>query len=74
MVKQDGDNRIEEVAIPWTELPLVKKALDAGGTVKFSFPGECGERPPSMELAEGRSVSKTNCYTFHSGLCFALVE
>jgi hypothetical protein len=64
VVKQDGGDRIEEVSIPWTEIPLVKRALDAGGTIKFSFRVNAADGP-SMELAEGRSVSKTNCYTFH---------
>jgi hypothetical protein len=64
VVKQDGGNRIEELAIPWSEIPLVKKALDSGGTIKFSFRVNAANGP-SMELAEGRSVSKTNCYTFH---------
>ena len=63
-VKQDGDFRIEEAAIPWSEIPLVKKALDAGGTIKFSFRVNAANGP-SMELAEGRSVSKANSYTFH---------
>jgi hypothetical protein len=64
VVKQDGGYRIEEAAIPWSEIPLVKKALDAGGTIKFSYRVNAADGP-SMELAEGRSVSKTNCYTFH---------
>jgi hypothetical protein len=64
IIKQDGNTRVVEAAIPWSEIPLVKKALDKGKTVKFSF--RVNESAgPSMELAEGRSVSKKNTYTFH---------
>ena len=59
VVKRDGNNRIVECAIPWSELPEVKKRLDAGDTVKFSFrvndnKGAGG----TMELSRGRSVAK----------------
>jgi hypothetical protein len=64
VVKQDGDFRIVEAAIPWSEIPLVKKALDAGKTIKFSFRVNA-VNGPAMELAEGRSVSKANSHTFH---------
>ncbi|MDR1304861.1 MAG: hypothetical protein LBK76_06515, partial [Verrucomicrobiales bacterium] len=36
-INYDGNTRIVEAAIPWTEIPLVKKAVDEGQTVKFSF-------------------------------------
>ena len=63
-VKYDSNTRIVEAAIPWTEIPLVKKAADAGQTIKFSFRVNDNDGP-TMELAEGRSVSKKNSYTFH---------
>jgi hypothetical protein len=53
-----------ECAIPWSELPEVKRRLDASQTVKFSFRVNDGER--ALELAAGRSVSKYNCFAFHN--------
>lgn len=66
VVRREGNTLITECAIPWVELPDVKKALDEGRTVKLSFrvndngaPGSC------MELAKERSVSKLNARAFH---------
>ena len=64
VVTQDGGFRIFEAAIPWTEIPLVKKAADAGKTIRFSFRVNLAVGS-GMELAQNRSVSKVNCYTFH---------
>jgi len=64
VVKYDGNTRIVEAALPWTEIPLVKQAMEAGRPIKFSFRVNDNDGP-SMELAEGRSVSKKNSYTFH---------
>jgi hypothetical protein len=55
---------VVECAIPWTEMPEVKKRLDAGATVKFSFRVNNG--PDALELAAGRSVSKDNPFAFHN--------
>jgi hypothetical protein len=62
--KQTDTTRIVESAIPWSEIPLVKKALDENRTIKFSFRVN-EDHGPSMELAQGRSVSKINPYAFH---------
>ncbi len=66
VIKRDGNTVITECAIPWSEIPEVKKALDAGLKIKLSFrvndngaPGSC------MELAKDRSVSKLNARAFH---------
>ncbi len=66
VIRRDGNTLITECAISWSELPDVKKALDAGKTIKLSFrvndngaPGSC------MELAKDRSVSKLNARAFH---------
>ncbi len=64
VVKHEGNTRIVEAAIPWTEIPLVKKAMDEGKPIKFSFRVNDNDGP-TMELAEQRSVSKKNSYTFH---------
>jgi len=64
VVRPDGDGRIFECAIPWSELPLVKKRLDAGRTIKFSY--RINNGAAAYELAAGRSVSKDNPLTFHN--------
>jgi hypothetical protein len=62
---RDGNTRIVESAIPWTEIPEVKKRLDAGETIKFSFRVN-DNGGPSYELATDRSVSKYNFMAFHN--------
>lgn len=64
VVRGDGNDRIFECAIPWSEMPLVKQRLDAGRTIKFSYRVNNG--PAAYELAVGRSVSKDNPLTFHN--------
>lgn len=66
VVRREGNTLITECAIPWSELPDVKAAIDKGLPVKISFrvndngaPGSC------MELAKERSVSKRNARAFH---------
>ena len=63
VIRPDGDGRIFECAIPWSELPLAKQRLDAGQTIKFSYRVNNG--PAAYELAVRRSVSKDNPLTFH---------
>jgi hypothetical protein len=65
-ITQDDTTRIVECALPWTELPDVKKRLDAGETVKFTFRVNDNGRIPAYELAMNRSVSKLNNYAFHN--------
>ena len=55
---------VVECAIPWGELPEVKRCLDARKTVRFSFRVNNGGG--AFELAAGRSVSKDNCFAFHN--------
>lgn len=63
-ITQDGTTRVVEAAIPWSEIPLVKKALEAKRTIKFTFRVN-DDQGPAMELPEGRSVSKENPYALH---------
>ncbi len=65
-IVQDAAGRVVECAIPWTELPDVKKKLDAGELIKFSFRVNDNGRTPAYELAMNRSVSKLNNYAFHN--------
>ena len=66
-ITHEGSTRITECAIPWCELPDVKKALDAGKTIKFSFRiNDNGNMGNCMELARERSVSKRNSHAFHA--------
>lgn len=64
MVRYDENTRVVEAALPWKEIPLVRKALDSGLPVKFTFRIN-DSQGPAMELAENRSVSKKNPFTFH---------
>lgn len=61
----ENGTRITEAAIPWSELPEVKKLLDAGGTVRFSFRVNDNAGGPLLELARERSVSRVNYMAFH---------
>ena len=66
VVTHEGNTRITECAIPWSEMPDVKKALDEGKTIKFSFRvNDNGNMGNCMELAHERSVSKKNSRAFH---------
>jgi hypothetical protein len=64
-IRHEGNTRIVECAIPWTELPDVKNRLDAGQTVKLSFRVNDDQARGCMELARERSVSKRNSAAFH---------
>jgi hypothetical protein len=67
VITHEGNTRITECAIPWSELPDVKKALDAGKTIRFSFRiNDNGNMGNCMELARERSVSKRNSRAFHA--------
>lgn len=65
ITKHEENTRITEVALPWSEIPHVKKLLDAGKTVKFTFGVNNNTRGPVMELAKERSVSKRNGMALH---------
>ncbi len=57
--------RIVECALPWSEIPHVKKLRDAGKTVKFSFRVNHETRGPDMELSRGRSAAEGLSPSFH---------
>ena len=64
VIRRDGNTRVVEAALPWSELPLVKAKLDAGQPIKFSFRVNDNDGP-GYELAANRSVSKVNFPAFH---------
>lgn len=63
-IRRDGDLRVVEAAIPWSDLPDVRAALDSHRTIKFTYRVN-NNKGPSLELAADRSVSKVNPLTFH---------
>ena len=65
VMKRDGNTRIVETAIPWTELTEVKKRLDAGQSVRFTFRVNNNGGVAALELNANRSVSRTNTYALH---------
>ena len=63
---REGNTLYYECAIPWSEIPDVKKAIDKGDKIKFSARiNDDGAGAACMELARGRSVSKKNSRAFH---------
>ncbi|WP_218150493.1 DOMON domain-containing protein [Chitinophaga arvensicola] len=61
-----GNTLFTECAIPWSEIPDVKRMIDKGGKVKFSARiNDDGASAACMELARDRSVSKVNARAFH---------
>lgn len=66
VTRREGNTLYTECAIPWGEIPDVKKALDKGDKIKFSYRvNDDGARGACMELARKRSVSKKNSRAFH---------
>jgi hypothetical protein len=60
----EGTTRIVEAALPWTEIPDVKRALDAGQPVRFTYRAN-NNGAPALELNANRSVSRINTYALH---------
>ncbi|HEY3323188.1 MAG TPA: hypothetical protein VGP72_22230 [Planctomycetota bacterium] len=65
VMKREGNLRIVEAALPWSELKDVKKRLDAGEKVRFNFRVN-DNKGPSSELAANRSCSQMNSYAMHN--------
>lgn len=63
-LKRDGNTRIVEALLPWDEIPEVKKKLDAGQPIRFSFRAN-NNKGGALELARERSVSQININAFH---------
>jgi hypothetical protein len=53
-----------ECAIPWSELPHVKRKRDAGRTVKFSYRVN-DDGGKFQDLGMGRSVIEGTGHSFH---------
>lgn len=66
ITRREGNTIYTECAIPWGEIPDVRKALDKGDKIKFSYRvNDDGAGGACMELARKRSVSKINARAFH---------
>jgi hypothetical protein len=59
-IRYEGNTRIVEASIPWSELPDVKKRVDAGQSIKFSYRVNDNAGRGTMELSRERSVAKRN--------------
>lgn len=55
---------VYECAIPWSEIPDVRKALDRGQTIKFSYRVN-NNGGPTMELGQDRSAPEGLSGSFH---------
>ena len=64
VIRREGNTRVVEAAIPWSEIPEVHKQIRAGKMVKFTCRVN-DNQGPAHELATDRSVSITNSITFH---------
>ena len=64
-IRYDSGTRIVECALPWSEIPHVKKLRDSGKCVKFSFRVNHENRGPDMELPRGRSAAEGLSPSFH---------
>jgi hypothetical protein len=64
-IKREGNTRLVECAIPWSEIPHVKKRMDAGQNIKFSFRINDNSNVGCMELSRDRSVARRN-NSFHA--------
>lgn len=64
-IAHEGNTRIVEAALPWSEIPHVKGRVASGRTVTFSFCVSQNSRGPTLELAKDRAVSKPNSQAFH---------
>ena len=62
--RREGNSRIVECAIPWSEIPHVKARRDAGQPVKFTYRVNDNAGVGCLELAKQRSVSKQNNFAF----------
>ena len=65
VIVRDGNTRIVEASLPWSEIPEVRKALDAGRPIKFSFRvsfPSCAAWPSSTARSRwtGPSTGPTN--------------
>ncbi|HEY3330186.1 MAG TPA: hypothetical protein VGK19_09220 [Capsulimonadaceae bacterium] len=57
VVTRDGNTRVVEASIPWTEIPEVKKRPAAGKTIKFTFRVNDDKSSGTVDLSRNRSVS-----------------
>ena len=64
VMTHEGNTRIIEAALPWSEIPLVKEKMLKKERIKMSFRVN-DNGGSAFELAANRSVSTINIYSFH---------
>lgn len=64
-IAHEGNTRIVEAALPWSEIPHVRGCMTSGRTVKFSFCVNHNSGGPTLEPAKDHEVSKPNSQAFH---------
>jgi hypothetical protein len=62
--RHEGDTRIVEAVIPWSEIPKVCQRMQQGEPLKFAFRTN-DNKGPSVNLNVGRSVAEGVSPTFH---------
>lgn len=60
VICRDATTRFVEAALPWTEMPEVRRAIDERRPIKFSFRVNDNAGVGCLELSRGRSVAKRN--------------
>ena len=60
VIRRESQHRIVECSIPWSEIPEVRKALDEGRTIKFSYRVNDNAGIGCLELSRRRSVARRN--------------
>ncbi len=63
VINYEGNMRLIEAAIPWSEMPEVKALRDAGKPVKLSFRAN-REGAASIEFGDGRAATRPGGMTF----------
>jgi len=64
VIHREENTIVLEASIPWSEMPEVRKRIQAGETIKFTCRVN-NNKGEAHELGANRSVSKFNSYTFH---------
>jgi hypothetical protein len=64
-IRHEGNTRIVEASIPWSEIPHVRRLMQAGQPLKFGFLVGHDDGGGQMETGRERSVAKRSGLSFH---------